>query len=186
MNWSSSQGSIGEMLSQKSEPDEEMSSKVLNKIKSMVKTLIVPCLTHLYPNSSLREIKFQDPSHKGMFYLESVNCSSREERIETLPEIPEELSTKLRLHIKQMKLKRSSSSNIQFNRSKKISNLSEEQVQTLDRLCIELISGVNRHPDTFDKVVSIITELIHTIHSNTSSLPNILDKINSLNQKNNN
>ena len=184
MQFTNSQGSFGDISSQKDSQDEELSTKTKNKIKSMVKILILPCLTYLYPDSPLKESAFQNPNNKRVLYLECLNCSKREERLETLPEIPEDLSNKLRLHIRQIMMKRSSSSNIQFNRSKKISNLKEDQVQSLDKLCIELISSINRNPESFENAKAIITELIHTIHSNSPSLNSILESMKSLSEEN--
>lgn len=104
----------------------------------------------LYPSSPLKETKFQNLEKKNTFYLKPVNIDERNRRKECIPEIPDELKTKLRQLSKNMLERRSSSGALQIKRSKHAPL--EPQLKELDRLYTEIIVSFQKKPNSFEQI----------------------------------
>lgn len=125
--------------------------------------LIVPCLTHLYPSSSLIDIKFQNPEKKGSFYLESIKSSHRSERVCTLPEFPDVLKQKLRQVIKQA-MKRRSSNSLLISRSRSLGTaLLASRQDELDVLYSKVLSLLQTNPEYVEQVKSSLKVIINLL-----------------------
>lgn len=142
--------------------DSQSSTQSSNdKLILVFKILIVPCLTHLYPSSSLIDIKFQNPDRKGSFYLESVKPSIKSERICTLPEFPDVLKQKLRQVIKQA-MKRRSSNSLLISRSRSLGILANKQ-EELDLLYSKVLTLLQSNPEYIGQVKSSLKVIINLL-----------------------
>lgn len=143
-----------------------------SKICNMLKSLIVPCLIYLYPNSALIQCKFQDVKNK--FFLKVVDDQRRRERGMLVPEFPDSLKNMLRKTIKLIMERRSSMSKLKLNRLRSNKNFGLEQQKELNVLCNEIVESVVAIPDSFTQVKSslaIILNLLHKQKNKTEDLP---------------
>lgn len=158
--WSDSQNSQGDTLSFSQESDGG-NTPSMKKPERFFRLFLIPCLAHQYPNSPLKETKFQNPDLKNCYYLKALDDKEKEERKKSIPEVPDELKSLIRQMTKTMMVRRSSSNTLQIKRSK-YSKL-EPQKQELELMYSKVIHLFQKKPDVFDKVKSMFQDMLQVL-----------------------